>query len=412
MAMTMSEKILARAAGKAQVVPGEIIQPDPELVIIHDGYVNMAYKQLSDIGYRKITKPEKVMIITDHKSLHLTPEAIMGAKNHRHVAEQWGVKHFFGAGQAGHGHIYPMEAGLVRPGMFLFSYDMHCTNFGAVGAYAQRGGPDIITVLATGSLLMSVPPTVRIELAGQFKPGVHPRDLGFWLCSQLAPDRLGIDFDYRVIEFAGPVIESMPLSSRVALCNTLTEIGVANVMFPPRPGKGAERAVFSDDDAAFEHRIVLDIGKISPQVALPGSPDRGVPVDEVAGVKIDHAFIGACGSGMYDDFELAAKLLKGRHVASHVRLFVVPGTVAIGKQMADDGLSNIFADAGAIQLPAGCGLCAGGLGGPLASGEVSISTAATNGAGRMGAKDAQCYLGSPITVALSAINGCITDPRS
>lgn len=409
--MTMSEKILARASSQARVVPGDIIQPNPELVIMHDGYVNMAYKQLSDIGYCKITAPEKVMIITDHKSLHLTPDAIMAAKNHRHVAEQWGVKYFFGAGQAGHGHIYPIEAGLIRPGMFLFSYDMHCTNFGAVGAYAQRAGPDIISVLATGSLWMSVPPTVRIELTGQFKPGVHPRDLGFWLCSQLAPDKLDFDFDYRVIEFTGPAIEQMPLSSRIALCNTLTEVGVANVLFPPTGHARGDASLLSDIDADFEHIRVLDIGNVSPQVALPGSPDQGVAVDEVAGVKIDHAFIGACGSGMYDDFVVAANILRKQRIAPHVRLFVVPGTVNIAKQMADQGLSSIFADAGAIQLPPGCGLCAGGLGGPLASGEVSISTAATNGAGRMGAKDAHCYLGSPITVARSAINGHITDPR-
>ena len=412
MSMTMAEKILARASGKDKVIPGDIIRPDPELVIIHDGYVNMAYQQLSEIGYRKITAPEKVMIITDHKVLHLTPEAILGAKNHRHVAEQWGVKYFFGAGQAGHGHIYPMEVGLVKPGMFLFSYDMHCTNFGAIGAYAHRAGPDIITVLATGSLWATVPPTVRIELTGQFVTGAHPRDLGFWLSSQLSAERLKIDFDYRVVEFSGKAVDAMVLSSRVALCNTLTEIGVANVLFPPYRVASGEQAPASDENAHFEHRITLDIGEVTPQVVLPGAPDRGVSVEEVAGLKIDHAFIGACGSGMYDDFQLAADILKNRKIASHVRLFVVPGTVAIAKQLSDNGLSNIFADAGAIQLPPGCGLCAGGLGGPLASNEVSISTAATNGAGRMGAKDAKCYLGSPITVARSAIEGCITDPRT
>ncbi|MEO6984426.1 MAG: aconitase family protein [Paralcaligenes sp.] len=408
----MAEKILAKASGKNRVTPGDIIQPNPELVIIHDGYVNVAYQQLSQIGYRKITAPEKVMIITDHKVLHLTSEAILGAKNHRHVAEQWGVKYFFAAGQAGHGHIYPMEAGLVKPGMFLFSYDMHCTNFGAIGAYAHRAGPDIITVLATGSLWATVPPTVRIELQGQFRPGVHPRDLGFWLSSQLSAERLNIDFDYRVVEFSGKVVDTMPLSSRVALCNTLTEVGVANVLFPAYKTKSGEHAPTSDDDAHFEHKVTLDIGEVSPQVVLPGAPDRGVSIDEVAGLKIDHAFIGACGSSMYDDFQLAATILRNKKIASHVRLFVVPGTVAIAKQLSDNGLSSIFADAGAIQLPAGCGLCAGGLGGPLAPNEVSISTAATNGAGRMGAKDAKCYLGSPITVARSAIEGCITDPRT
>ncbi|WP_188074471.1 aconitase family protein [Pusillimonas sp. ANT_WB101] len=412
MAMTSAEKILARASGKDKVSPGDIVQPNPELVIMHDGYVNMAYEQLSQLGYRRITAPEKVMIITDHKVLHLTSEAILDAKNHRHVAEKWGVRYFFGAGQAGHGHIYPMEVGLVKPGMFLFSYDMHCTNFGAVGAYAHRAGPDIITVLATGSLWVTVPATIRIELTGQFAFGAHPRDLGFWLSSQLSPERLDIDFDYRVVEFSGHAVDEMPLSSRVALCNTLTEIGVANVLFPSQQLTGGWQTQISDEDAHFENKITLDIGEVSPQVVLPGAPDQGVSIDEVVGLKIDHAFIGACGSGMYDDFRIAADILKNKKIAPHVRMFVVPGTVAVAKQLSDSGLSNIFADAGAIQLPPGCGLCAGGLGGPLAPNEVSISTAATNGAGRMGAKDAKCYLGSPITVARSAIEGCITDPRT
>jgi 3-isopropylmalate/(R)-2-methylmalate dehydratase large subunit len=413
MGMTLAEKILARASGRASVRPGDVLYPQPELVIVHDSYIETAHKQLTELGYRSITRPDRVMFVTDHNVVYTTPKAIAQGMANRRIAAQWQVGHFFDVGRGGHGHIFPMEAGLVTPGMFLFAYDMHCTNFGAIGAFAQRAGPDITAVLGTGTNWTVVPPTLRIELHGEYAPGVHSRDLGFWLSAQLTGGKLGVEYDYRVVEFAGPAVDGMSVALRVALCNTLTEIGVANVVFPP-PAGASERypaAVQSDADAQFENIVRLELAEVTPQVSLPGGPDRAVRVDAVVGQRIDHAYVGACGSGMYEDFLIVADLLRGRRVADHVRFFVVPGTVAIAQRLAAEGLSNLFMQAGAMLLPAGCGPCAGGVGGPLGPGEVSISTAATNGAGRMGAKDALCYLGSPATVAASAVAGAITDPR-
>lgn len=413
MGMTMAEKILARAAGMVMVRPGDVIYPEPELVILHDGYVETAYKQLKDIGYKRLTHPERVMIITDHQVIYTSQRAIAQGRANKRIASEWQVGHFFDAGRGGHGHLYPMEAGLVTPGMFLFAYDMHCTNFGAMGAFAQRAGPDITAVLATGTNWTIVPSTLRIELAGSYAAGVHPRDLGFWLSGQLSSGQLGVEYDYRVIEFSGPAIPSMSLAFRIALCNTLTEIGVANVMFPPAAGANRTymNAVESDADATYESSLHIDLAGVIPQVSLPGGPDKAVRIEEVIGRRIDHAYVGACGSGMYEDFLIVADILRGRRVADHVRFFVVPGTVATAQRLASEGLSNLFMEAGAILLPPGCGPCAGGVGGPLGPGEVSISTAATNGAGRMGSLDAECYLGSPATVAASAVSGVIADPR-
>lgn len=414
MPMTMTEKLLARAAGKASVVPGEVISPDPELVIIHDGYVETSHRQLSELGYRRITNPERVMIITDHNVLNTSPRAIEQSRANRRIAAEWKVGHFFDAGRGGHGHIYPMEAGLVRPGMFLFAYDMHCTNFGAVGAFALRAGPDIPVVLATGTLWTVVPETLRVDLHGAFAPGVHPRDLGFKLSADLTSGRYGVEFDHRVVEFGGDAVDRMAVADRVALCNTLTEIGVNSVIFPPKSllGEGPDATwVWSDPDAKFESRLSIDLGEMSPQVALPGGPDRAADIATAAGKKIDHAYIGACGSGMYEDFKLAAEVIGDAQIAANVRLFLVPGTVLLANRLAEEGVTQRLMDAGAIFLPPGCGPCAGGIGGPLGPGEVSISTAATNGAGRMGSKEAECYLASPITVAASAVAGCITDPR-
>lgn len=411
MGMTMAEKILAQASGRTMVRSGDVVMPKPELVILHDGCVEGAWRQLNELGYRRITSPERVMIITDHQVIHTTPASIARATANRRIAREWRVGHFFGAARAGHGHLYPMEVGLVRPGMFLFAYDMHCTNFGAIGAFAQRAGADISVVLGTGSLWTVVPPTLRIDLSGDLAFGVHSRDVGFWLSGALKSGRLGVAFDYRVIEFGGPALASMPLAARVALCNTLTEIGVANVLFS-QDACGMPAAAESDYDASYENRLTLNLAQVSPQVALPGAPHEATGIETVAGTLIDHAYVGGCGSGMYEDLATVARVLKGRQVADHVRFFVVPGTVGIATRLAQDGSARIFMEAGAVVLPPGCGPCAGGAGGPLGPGEVSISTAATNGAGRMGASDALCYLGSPETVALSAIAGCITDPRS
>ena len=413
MAMTMAEKLLAGAVGRTRVKPGEIIAPDPQLVILHDGYVETAHRQLAQIGYRRITNPDRVVILTDHNVINTSPRAIEQSRANRRIAAEWQVGAFFDVGRGGHGHIYPMETGMVRPGMFLIAYDMHCTNFGAIGAFAMRAGPDIPVVLATGTLWTMVPQTLRIDLTGAFKTGVYARDLGFKLSSDLTSGRLGVEFDDRVVEFGGPATAAMAVSERVALCNTLTEIGVNNVLFPPLSFDGSKTAdgVISDDDAAFESRIVIDLSELGPQVALPGGPDRAVDIGSAVGRPVDQACIGSCGSGMYEDFERAAALLRGKKIAPNVRFFIVPGTISIAQRMMDSGLTKDFMDAGAIFLPAGCGPCAGGVGAPLGPGEVSISTAATNGAGRMGAKDAECYLASPVTVMASALAGRIVDPR-
>ncbi len=413
MGSTLSEKILAKASNRQSVAPGDILYPNPELVILHDGFIQTAFKQLDGLGYQRITNPERVMFVTDHQVIYTNPKSIAQASANRTIAKKWQVGHFYDAGRGGHGHIFPMESGLVRPGMFLFAYDMHCTNFGAVGAFAQRAGPDITAVLATGTNWLIVPPTLKIELVGEYASGVHPRDLGFWLSSKLTSKEFDVEYDYRIIEFSGEVIRGMPLSYKVALCNTLTEIGVANVMFEPTDQmlKEYPESVRSDTNANYENILQIDIRQIVPQVSLPGSPDDAVEISKVAGLKIDHAYIGACGSGMLDDFQLAANVLQKHRIAEHVRLILVPGTVSVAKQLAEKGLTNLFMDAGAMILPPGCGPCAGGVGGPIGPGEVSISTAATNGAGRMGATDGYCYLGSPLTVMASAISGFIQDPR-
>jgi 3-isopropylmalate/(R)-2-methylmalate dehydratase large subunit len=413
--MTATEKLLARASGLSSVAPGDVVYPQPELVIIHDGYVETSYNQLRAAGYGALAQPDRVVFVTDHEVAYATQRAVERGRNIRRIADEWHIRELFDAGRGGHGHIFPMEAGLVRPGMFLFAYDMHCTNFGAVGALAIGVGAEIISVLATGTVWVEVPQTVAIDFTGRLAPAAHPRDVGFLLSRGFAKGEFGVEHDNRVVEFHGSALPEFSLAARVALCNTLTEIGVANVLFgTPPPGIAAESATeyISDADATYADRVTFDLGAVEPQVALPGAPENAAGVSSVAGKRVDHTYLGSCGSGMYEDFVDAARFIAGRKVADGVRMFVVPGTNVVARRLAADGIAQIFLDAGAVMLPSGCGPCAGGMMGPLGPGEVSISTAATNQAGRFGSMEGEVYLGSPLTVAASAVTGEITDPRA
>jgi len=420
MGMTAVEKVLARACGRDAVHPGEVVQPQPDFVMIHDGLVRGAKRELDSLGIDRLAAPEKVVMVTDHEVLYGSARAAEFGVINRSAARAWGVGQFFDVGRGGHGHLFPMESGLLLPGMFYFDNDRHATNAGAIGAFGFRMGAEISRVLATGTNWVSVPRSVRITLRGRLRPGVYARDIGFYLARLAAHGTLDFDFDYRVVEFAGD-IDALGLSERTALCNSPTELGAYGVFFPPSSAilafarERAQRSftpVYPDADALYEHEAHVDVGALEPQVVLPGGIQTSVDVREAVGQPIDHVFLGACGSGMYEDFATAAAFLRERSIAQGVRMFVAPGTERSTRRMAAEGLLNVFVQAGAIVLPAGCGPCNDAVVGPLHDGEVSISTASNSNAGRFGSKQAKLYLGSPATVAASAVAGVITDPRS
>ncbi|MCP1170625.1 3-isopropylmalate dehydratase large subunit [Limimaricola litoreus] len=419
MGLTAIEKHLARASGMASVAPGDIVHPDPDLVIVHDGYIAAAHRELGGLGIDRVFDPDRVVFVTDHDVIHATPLAAERARQNRLVAENWGISRFYDVGQGGQGHVFPMEEGLVRPGMFLLCYDMHCTNFGAVGALALRTGSEIITVLAQGTIWVQVPHTIKIELTGKLAPRVMARDLGFRLAADFVSGRYG-PYDYRAIEVHGPALRHLPVAERIALCNTLTEIGLCATYFAPDEqtakwhrdrGLAPGDAIAADPDAGYESELTIDLSAIEPQAVLPGG-EQTIPLRSAElGRAVDHAYLGSCGSGTFDDLVVAADILRGRTVAAGTRFLVTPGSNATIARMEREGLGNVFRAAGAILLPAGCGPCAGGTMGPLGSGETSICTAAVNNFGRMGAKDADIFLASPATVAASAVAGVISDPR-
>ena len=420
MGMTAAEKILARASGKATVRAGEIVFPMVDFAMIHDGVVMGAKQELDALGINRLFDPERVMMVTDHDVVYFNDRAVARGAFNRKAAQAWGVRKFFDAGHGGHGHIFPMERGYVSPGTFYLDNDRHCTNVGGIGALAMRVGNEISRVLATGTTWTLVPKTVQLTIKGRLQPGVYARDLGFQIGKRLrSGGEFGVDIDYRILEFAGE-LEPLSLAARVSLCSTPTEMRAIGVFFPPSEAIVAyakERAqrpftpVYPDSDAKYEAKIEMEVSRLEPQVALPGGPHEAADLSTIAGTRVDHAFIGSCGSGMYEDLQIAASILKGRKVAPGVRLLVTPGSEDSTHRLRREGLLEIFQEAGAFVLPASCGPCASGRMGMIHSGEVSISTAVANGAGRFGAKDAELYLGSPATVAASAVEGKITDPR-
>jgi 3-isopropylmalate/(R)-2-methylmalate dehydratase large subunit len=424
MGMTAVEKILAKACGVDRVAPGDIVHPRPDWMFVHDNHLMATHEELEAAGIHALHDPDRVILTTDHDVIYVNERAIERGAYNRKAAAAWGVKRFYDVGRGGHGHIFPIEQGLVVPGTFYLDDDRHCTNAGGVGAIALRVGEEISTALATGTVWISVPPSVKLTLRGRLRPGVHARDLGFRIAQGLVPGGFfGIDADYRIIEMAGD-LDAFDLASRVALCNSPTEVGAVGVFFPPSAAIIEQSSrlaaahgiavapVFPDADAAYDAQIEIDLDGLEPQVALPGGVHRAANLSDVAGTPVQHAFIGSCGSGMWEDLEAAARVLAGRRIAPGVRLFVTPGTEASTRRLHREGLLDIFQEAGAVVMPAGCGVCAGGRTGPVTAGETSISTAANNGAGRFGAKDARLFLGSPATVAASAVAGCITDPRT
>lgn len=420
MGLTAVEKALAARSGRASVAPGEVVCPDPDFIMIHDGVVMGAKRELDALGIDRLAAPQKVVMVTDHDVIYGSARAAERGAYNREAARRWGVKNFYDVGRGGHGHIFPMESGMLLPGMFYFDNDRHSTNAGAIGAFGFRMGSEISRVLATGTNWVMVPKTVRLRIKGRLKPGVHARDVGFRFSTLIERGALDADLDYRVLEYAGD-LEQFDLAARTALCSSPTEMGAYGVFVPPSEAvlahakakaRHAFTPVYPDADAQYEAELELDVSALEPQIALPGGVQNAVDIGEAAGTRIDHAFLGSCGSGMYEDLKTAAALLEGRRIAPHVRMFVAPGSEDSTRRMAREGLLQIFIEAGAIMLPAGCGPCNDAVIGPVDAGEASISTAANNNAGRFGAREAKLYLGSPATVAVSAIAGVIADPRS
>jgi len=412
---TITEKILSRVVKRA-VKAGETIYPEPDLMTVHDWYVVNFDKALQEQGVTQLFDPKRVLISTDHEPVATNPANAERQKNVREIVRKYGITQFFDVGRGGLGHIFPMEMGTIKPGMFVLAYDTHVTNYGAVGCLGIPMVFEIPEVLACGSCWIQVPETVRVNLTGSLHKGITIRDVSQRMIVDIGEDNL----DYSVVEYGGPALKDIDFGGRMTLCNNPLEMGAKSALIEtdehmiewlkPRV-KDKITPQVSDPDATFKSVYDYDLGCLEPQVAAPPRPDNVVGVSKVAGVAVNHAFIGSCANGSIEDLRDAASILRGRKIHPSVRLFITPATQEIAVRAGNEGLITAFMESGAVMTAPGCGPCAGGRISPVAPGEVSINTGTRNDPGRLGTTKADVYLASPLTVAASAVAGEIVDPR-
>jgi len=417
MAMSLAEKIIARAAGRDRVASGEVVTARVDLAMIHDsGGPRKAKPILERLGV-KVWDSSRIVVITDHFVPAYDAETAAIQKLTRDWVAEQGVANFYD--MQGICHVVLPERGHLRPGMFVVGGDSHSPTGGAFGLYMFGvGATEMAGVLATGEIWLKVPETILIEAHGRLGLGVAAKDIMLHLCA-----RLGMDGGrYQAIQYTGDTIAGLPMTERMTLCNMAAELGAQAGLIAPDavtadylraagadPGDLAAWQGDADARPAETHRV--DAAALGPQVAAPHSPANSAPVGDHGAARIDRAYIGACTGAKLNDLHMAASVLKGRHVAPTTRLLVAPASTRIAAQAAADGTLAILTEAGAILLASGCGACAGYGAGILAEGEVCIASTARNFKGRMGAGSARIYLGSPYTVAASAVAGHIADPR-
>ncbi|MDH4248479.1 MAG: 3-isopropylmalate dehydratase large subunit [Deltaproteobacteria bacterium] len=417
MGQTLAEKIIARAAGREHVHPGEIVTCRVDLAMIHDsGGPRRVKPYLERLGVR-VWDPARVVVVADHYVPAVDPESAAILKLTRDWVREQELPYFYD--HQGICHVLLPERGHLKPGMFAVGGDSHSPTGGAMGAFMfGMGATDMAGVLSTGQTWLRVPETILVEYSGRLSPGVTAKDLMLALCA-----RLGMDGgSYQVVQFAGEAIRRMDMLERMTLCNMTAELGAQTGLIAPDditaaylresgtdPGPHARLA--GDADATYLARHAFQAATLAPQVAAPHSPANAQSVELAEDVAFDQCYLGACTGAKLNDLRMAAQILKGRKVAANTRLLVAPASQRITAAAAAEGTLATLTEAGAILLASGCGACAGYGAGVLSENEVCMASTARNFQGRMGARSARVYLGSPYTVAATAVRGRTADPR-
>lgn len=416
--MTIAEKILARAAGKEEVKPGEYLIAKIDLLMAHIAAARIAARFLGfPKKVRKVFDTEKIVVLEDH----FVPAPTVFAANAQKLIRDWAIKQelkYFYDVKAGICHQILPEKGHVRPGMLIVGTDSHTTTYGAYNAAGTGiGDTDGTVAAALGELWFKVPETIRFVLDGKMPKYVMSKDI----ILKFAGDYKADVACYKSIEFVGKVADDMSLSSRATMSNFSMELGAKFAFTPPdnkiveflkgRTDKPYE-LVKTDEKATIEKTYELNVSDLEPQVACPHTVDNVKPVSELKDVQVDQAFVGSCTNGRLEDIKIAAEILKGRKVNKTTRLLIIPATYEVFKAAMKEGYIETLIDADAIICNPNCGPCFGAHMGMLAPKENCISASNRNFKGRMGDETAGIFLASPAVVAASAITGVITDPRS
>ncbi len=414
MGETFAVKILSRATGK-KVREGEIVFIEPDYILTHDNSAAIIGKFESTVPGGRIKYPGRIAIVLDHVIPAASSKHAAGHKKVREFVREQGITNFFDIG-AGVCHQVMPEMGLVKPGSIVVGSDSHTCTYGAFNCFATGiDRTEAAGIWITGRTWFKVPETIDIELTGAFNAGVSAKDLILTIVGDVGAGGA----NYMAVEFNGPAVGGLRISDRMTIANMGIEMGAKIAAFPANimTSKYYEAldmkitdAVWSDHDAEYVRTLEYDLEEIIPVLACPHQVDNVVPVKEMAGMKIDQIFLGTCTNGRVEDLKTAADILRGQKIHSGVRMLVAPASREEYLKAMKMGILQDLVRAGAVVLPPGCGPCLGAHQGALAPGEKCLSTANRNFKGRMGEKEAEIYLSSPETAAVSALTGKIGDP--
>ena len=417
MGMTMTEKILAKHAGKASVSAGDLLISQVDLVLANDITGPPAITEFEKIG-KPVFDKNKIALVPDHFSPCKDIKSATMCKRMRDFARQHQIKNYFEVGRMGIEHALLPDAGLVAPGEIIIGADSHTCTYGALNALSTgMGQTDIGAAMASGTTWFKVPSAIRVNLTGTLPRFVRGKDIILTIIGMIGVDGAR----YQSLEFFGDGISQLSMADRLTICNMAIEAGAKNGIFPvdektieflkARDVDRPWEAITPDADAEYTKVIDIKLDELMPVVAYPHLPENTHPAKEGHNIKIDQVVIGSCTNGRLEDLAQAAEIMKGHKVCDHVRMIVIPATQEIYKEAMGLGYIDTFIDAGAAVSTPTCGPCLGGYMGILAAGEKAVSTTNRNFRGRMGHVDSEVYLASPYTAAASAITGYITSPE-
>ena len=415
--MTMAEKILAAHAGLEEVVPGQLIECDLDLVLSNDVTAPIAIKEFKKVGVDKVFDPTKIALVPDHYVPNKDIQSAEQAKMTREFAREQGITHFYEVGCMGVEHALLPEQGVVGAGDLIIGADSHTCTYGALGAFATGvGSTDAAIGYATGKAWFKVPESILFNIEGELQPGVTGKDIILHIIGMIGVDGAL----YQAMEFRGSAIESLTMDERLSISNMAIEAGgkagliaVDDVTRAYMDGRTERpyKEYHSDPDAVYAKVCNINAADIVPTVAFPHLPSNTRPAAEARDITIDQSVIGSCTNGRIEDMRQAAAVLKGHKVNPNVRCIIIPATQQVYRQCIEEGLMEIFLDANCAVSTPTCGPCLGGYMGILAAGERSIATTNRNFVGRMGDPTSEVYLSSPAVAAASAVLGHIGLPE-
>lgn len=407
MGMTIAEKIIAAAAGVSSVKPGDIHTVELDRLMSNDGTTHLTIDMYNNLKNPHIADVDKLVWIVDHNVPCDSVKTAASHKKMRDFAKANGIKFYEGEGVC---HQVMME-NHVTSGELIFGADSHTCAYGAVGAFGTGVGcTDYLYAMVTGKSWLLVPETLRFNFTGKLNKGVCARDLILTIIGQIGANGA----NYMAMEFGGEGLKTLTMSDRISICNLCVEAGAKTALmevdevtleYLKEHGREPKHSFKSDEDAKFTEVYDIDLSTIKPIVAKPHFVDSVVDAKECVGTHIDEAFLGSCNNGRIEDLRAGAEIIKGKKVHPLVRFLVVPASASVYKQALEEGIIDIFIEAGAIVMNPNCSVCWGSCQGVIGENEVLISTGTRNFKGRAGHKDSYVYLASAETVTASAIKG-------